>query len=148
MKTRRQCPQLGQGALDVNWRTNLSKSLGCCLLGNHKLCETTNKSCGTIIEDGQLLTTEGAVNRHIATNFCWEPFFWAFLLEFFLGFKMSRDQDDYLPLLTPGSQLDLGKGDPVDRSKLNLTWPSMQLIMTNTEGMGFIENYKSRWRLI
>lgn len=61
---------------------------------------------------------------------------------------MSRDQDDYLPLLTPGSQLDLGKGDPVDRSKLNLTWPSMQLIMTNTEGMGFIENYKSRWRLI
>ena len=40
---------------------------------------------------------------------------------------MSRDQDDYLPLLTPGSQLDLGKGDPVDRSKLNLTWPSINL---------------------
>ena len=36
---------------------------------------------------------------------------------------MSREQDDYLPLLTPGSQLDLGKGDPVDRSKHHLTYP-------------------------
>ena len=33
---------------------------------------------------------------------------------------MSREQDDYLPLLTPGSQLDLGKGDPVDRSEIAL----------------------------
>ena len=40
---------------------------------------------------------------------------------------MSRDQDDYLPLLTPGSQLDLGKGDPVDRSRLSLTKPDPTL---------------------
>ena len=44
---------------------------------------------------------------------------------------MSREQDDYLPLLTPGSQLDLGKGDPVDRSKHHLSSPT-QLIMTDT----------------
>ena len=62
---------------------------------------------------------------------------------------MSRDQDDYLPLLTPGSQLDLGKGDPVDRSKLNLTWPSIKLYYaTDTDAVGFVESYKSRWMLI
>jgi hypothetical protein len=32
-----------------------------------------------------------------------------------LGSRMSLEQEDYLPLLTPGSQLDLGRGEPGSR---------------------------------